>query len=107
MILDRQKALKELEIPEKIYDELLQIFLVQAVESLNRLDEAIINNDHQGIERAAHFIKGSSGNLRIDLVYNLAKEIETAAKANQDIKVIEGIVLKMKLALEELKKSII
>ena len=46
------------------------------------LRSAIDKKDFSGIQHQAHSIKGSSGNLRFEALYEMAKEMELAAKEN-------------------------
>lgn len=92
MQLDKQRAMQELGIPEDMYNELLQVFTEQTEGALENLREGLSNQNHEEIAKAAHFIKGSAGNLRIDEIHLISKDIEAAGKANMDIKIIEESV---------------
>ena len=104
MIIDRQKALDELGIPEDIYDELLHIFIAQTDLEIHDLTDAVQSQNLEKAAKTAHSIKGSAVNLRIDDIHNLAKEIESDAKGNKDIKSIAEKTSKLKAMFEELKK---
>lgn len=62
--------------------ELITIFLTDTPQQLAQLDEAIAKQDATLAVRAAHTIKGSSGNFGAEDFADLAKQIETEAKAN-------------------------
>jgi len=106
MLLDRKRALAELGIPEEMYNELLQDFVAETESALHNLFEAIQSGNRDDIASSAHFIKGSSGNLRIDDLYVLAKEIEFDARTNKDTAVMAQNASKLKASFEELKKII-
>ena len=106
MQLDKQKALRELGIPEEMYDELLRDFIQQSEEPLKQLEGLVLTGDFEEIRKAAHFIKGSAGNMRVEEMYSIAKEVEFAAKDAGDKSTIGENIAKLRSAFEELKKSI-
>jgi len=103
---DKQKALKELGIPEELYLELVRGFIKQSDTAIQDLEKAFQGRDFPGVARAAHFIKGGAGNLRIDEIYVTAKELDSVAKSSQDVGTIEKQAASLKNAMEELKKSL-
>jgi HPt (histidine-containing phosphotransfer) domain-containing protein len=106
MQIDRERALRELEIPAEMLDELLGIFIEQTGPALQKLTEAINANNYEEIRQHAHFIKGSAGNLRMEGIQGIAKDIEFGAKENQDIAIIKNNTEKLRLAFEEVKKEV-
>jgi HPt (histidine-containing phosphotransfer) domain-containing protein len=106
MQIDRERALRELEIPEEMLDELLGIFIEQTGPALQALAEAIHANNYEEIRKSAHFIKGSAGNLRMEEIQGIAKDLEFGAKENQDIGIITAHAEKLKVAFEEVKKEV-
>lgn len=86
----KQEILKQLGgIPESMYDELVGELFHQMDDLIAKLEEALGKEDYQRIGEISHAIKGSSGNLRVNEVYELARGIEMAAKQNQDRQEIE------------------
>jgi len=59
---------------------LIQSFTDEGTGIIQQLEEAVSVMDYDGIARAAHSIKGSSGNLKFIEMYELAKEVELSAK---------------------------
>ncbi len=59
---------------------LFSVFLKSSKENLEKLRIAIDANDFHTIYICSHSLKGSSGNLMIDEVYSLTKDIESASK---------------------------
>jgi len=106
MQIDRARALRELGISEKMFNELLEIFIEQTRSALKILEEAVDNNDYEEIRKNAHFIKGSAGNLRIDGIQGIAKEIELGAIEQQDIIIIKDSIGKLRVFFEEVKKEV-
>ena len=62
--------------------ELLNLYVDATSSDLDCLREAITNNDADIIHERAHSIKGASGNLGLIDFYELAKEIDDLARAN-------------------------
>ena len=86
----KRRILQELGgIPEEVYDELVKDLFAQMDEMIGKLEQAVGSDDYKTIGDISHSIKGSSANLRIHPVYELAKSIELAAKEKKDRMVIE------------------
>jgi HPt (histidine-containing phosphotransfer) domain-containing protein len=90
MLIDREKAFRELDMPEELFNELLDMFVEQTEPALKTLEETANNKDYEEIRKSAHLINGSAGNLRIEGIQSIAKGIELAASEKQDIEVIKG-----------------
>jgi HPt (histidine-containing phosphotransfer) domain-containing protein len=58
---------------------LIGVFLEESVTILNNLELAIKSRDYPSIKLHAHSLKGSSGNLKFNELYEMAKEMEFAA----------------------------
>jgi HPt (histidine-containing phosphotransfer) domain-containing protein len=63
---------------------LLAMFSKNAATSLEEMQKMIDENNMQGVADAAHAIKGSAGNLKLNDIYTLAMTIEMAAKNDKD-----------------------
>lgn len=86
-ILARLEVLGLLEDPE-MAQEVIDVFVYDAAQSLDELGRAIQSGDAQGCERLAHRIKGSSLNLGIDELGSLARSLEEKARSGN----LEGAV---------------
>lgn len=78
------QALRDLS-PEGSSDflrELIAIYLADSPKQLTQLEDALNRQDAALALRAAHTLKGSSGNFGAELLSRMAHEIETACKAN-------------------------
>lgn len=62
--------------------ELISIYLTDTPKQLVQLEEALSRQDSAVVIRAAHTIKGSSGNFGAEEFASLARDIEAHAKAN-------------------------
>ncbi len=61
---------------------LLESFLEEANVSVTQIQNAIDGNDLTNLASYAHAIKGSAGNLRLNELYEMSKDMELAAKEN-------------------------
>jgi HPt (histidine-containing phosphotransfer) domain-containing protein len=59
---------------------LVQSFTAESSGIIQKLHSAIDSKDYEQIMQEAHSIKGSSGNLKFDEMYELARELELSAK---------------------------
>ena len=62
--------------------ELLELYMETTTSDLAQLKGAIEVKDAQLAHAKAHSIKGASGNLGLDEIYELAKEIDDIARVN-------------------------
>jgi HPt (histidine-containing phosphotransfer) domain-containing protein len=103
---EKQKILAELTyLSEEVYDELLGILLLQAEEKITELKAAAEKDDFSSIAKIAHSLKGSSGNLRVNTIYEPAKSMELIARENPDKQKIVGDIVHLEEALSLLKAS--
>ncbi len=90
-IEDSAKALG-LKLP--IFKTILKTFFNSIDKDLKELENSILNKDLEKTRNIAHKIKGAAGNLKINNIYEITKDIELSAK--------EGIALNYKLKFEKL-----
>ena len=81
---------------------LVQSFTDESKIIIEQLEMAINTKNYDGISNAAHSIKGSSGNLKFDDMYELAKEIELSAKASKEDYPYEEACSSLKKAIESI-----
>ncbi|HUN55268.1 MAG TPA: Hpt domain-containing protein [Smithella sp.] len=106
MLIDREKVHRELDIPEDLYDELLEMFIEQTEPALKTLEEIADHKNYEEIRKSAHLIHGSAGNLRITGIQSIAKEIEIESVEKQDIIIIKSNIGKLRAAFEEVKREV-
>ena len=99
--LDLQKIADELEFDLEDVEMLLEVFLEGAQENLIELKNGIDSHNFEIIFRAGHAIKGSSANLTLNDISNLAKEIESNARAGENIN-YEEYYDKLKLLIDSI-----
>ena len=85
MNIDRNYIAEQLGFSHKDIDMLLTMFHDNANSSLEEMHKMIEKQDMKGIVDTAHAISGSAGTLKLDEIYELAKNIEMAAKLKQSI----------------------
>ena len=71
--------------------ELFELYVETTTTDLAELKGAIEANDAQLAHSKAHSIKGASGNLGLDEMYSLAKEIDDRARENS-LDGLEGLI---------------
>lgn len=83
-MIDRDQIAAQLGFQRSDIDMLLAMFSKNAATSLEEMQKMIDGNNMQGVADAAHAIKGSAGNLKLNDIYTLAMTIEMAAKNGKD-----------------------
>jgi len=79
---EKAKVLVELGgIDEGIYDSLVAEHLNQTKDRCLEIRKFLDENDIEQVADLAHSVKGSSGNLRLQRLYEAAQELEAAAKS--------------------------
>lgn len=63
---------------------LIEMFLDEFSSQLQLLQKAVEQQSLTGIDQHSHAIKGCAANLKFDEISSLAKEMEFAAKAQED-----------------------
>lgn len=83
--------------------ELLQDFLLDLGKTIAQMDEEISNNNLANLAQLAHYIKGASGNLRINEMFELTAKLEQCAK-NEMPEEIPALMNSVKSVYEELNR---
>jgi len=82
---------------------LIDSFKQESQTAVEKLQKAIEDNDYEVIQKNAHFIKGSAGNLKFDEMYEMSKEMELSATAkNSDFDYL-GYFNAIKIAFDTIK----
>ncbi|MFO0211183.1 MAG: Hpt domain-containing protein, partial [Pseudanabaena sp.] len=63
--------------------EILETFCESISEKLIKLENAIADSDFQELEKIAHFIKGSSSNIGISSIAEIAYKLEQIGRKQQ------------------------
>ncbi len=81
-----------------LFKEIVDIFLDDYPRILSEIRNAILNGDSKTLERAAHSIKGSTGNLSAIGAYKAAFKLEEIGRSCN--------ISKAEIAYKELEKEI-
>ena len=100
------KALAEnLGLEEDEYLELADLLVDTGMVDLNKIESAIKEGDTDTAAKAAHSIKGASGNLGIMDIYELAKTMEAELR-NNNVASASNQMKEIKEKLESLAKLV-
>ena len=80
--MDLNKLAERLGLDVEDIRELLELYVETTTSDLAQLKGAIETKDAELAHAKAHSIKGASGNLGLDEMYELAKEIDDRARVN-------------------------
>lgn len=75
-VIDFPAVLERVEDDRDLLGELARLFLEELPERLSAIDEALDTHDAKGLEKVAHALKGSAGNLAAMTVFEAAKQLE-------------------------------
>jgi len=78
--VSKQALMDKLGFNEEDLIMLFSVFIKSSKDNLERFRIAIEDDDYNTIYICSHSLKGSSGNLMLDDVYALSREVETASK---------------------------
>ena len=76
-------------------NKIFEVYVKSLHEMMKNIEEALVNNDFKELCKISHQLKGSSGNLKIKEIFELAKMLETSA-LTKDKSDCELTFLKMK-----------
>lgn len=103
--MDIKTLADDLGLDEDEYLELVDLLVDTGMADLSNMESAVKAGDADTAARAAHSIKGASGNLGIMDVYELAKAIEAELR-NNNLTAIEGQLKEIREKLETLAKLV-
>ncbi len=87
-----------------IFKTILKTFIDSIDEDLNKLKQEIENSNNEGISQIAHKIKGASGNLKINNIYEITKEIEINSMNNIKID-YNNYFTSLEICVSKIKKT--
>ncbi len=94
--MELEKLAQRLGLDVEDIEELLELYIETTSSDLAELKGAIEAKDAQIAHTKAHSIKGGSGNLGLENMYELAKEIDDCARVNS----LDGLESKFKVLQE-------
>ena len=87
--IDLQAIADELDFDLEDIEMLMEVFLESTGETMVSLKVAIDNNSLEDIYKLSHAIKGSSANLTLMEISNIAKDIESNARDSININYLD------------------
>ncbi len=103
--MDIKALADDLGLDEDEYLELVELLVDTGMVDLSNMESAVKAGDADTAARAAHSIKGASGNLGVMDIYELAKAIEAELR-NNNLAAIEGQLKEIREKLEVLGKLV-
>jgi HPt (histidine-containing phosphotransfer) domain-containing protein len=98
--IDLDSVLERVGGDESFLQELLDIYIEDFFEKFGKLEQAIAQSDFNNIKEIGHSLKGSSGNLSLNGLYETSYGIELSGRENN----IEQAKLLFIRLREEFKK---
>ena len=83
--VNKQALMNKLGFGEEDLIMLFSVFIKSSKDNLEKLRIAIETDDYNTMYICSHSLKGSSGNLMLDEVYALTRELESASKDEKKI----------------------
>ncbi len=106
--MDLEKLAENIGLEVEDFNEVFELYVETTSPDLEELKAALVKGDAQEVHKTAHSIKGSSGNLGLDELYELAGEIDDHAR-KQSLDGLEDIVRvfseKYQELVEDFKRS--
>ncbi len=103
--MDFSKLAGNLGLEDDEFVELAELFVETGSSDLEKLRKSFENKDIQGVAESSHSIKGASGNLGFNDIYEIAKKIEFNAR-NESLEGVGEAVLSIKEKIEHLSGEI-
>lgn len=75
-VFDREGALRRVGDDVELLAELVELFLDECPGELDGIRAAVAHSDAKGLEHAAHALKGAAGNVGVEGVQSVARELE-------------------------------
>ena len=98
-VFDHIALLSHIEGDETLLHELVSLFLEDTPQRLDHLHTALANRDLPALERVAHTLKGSVGNLCAPRAFEAAKRLERGAQMGDVLRVTAALTdLDMEMA---------
>ena len=107
--MDREEKLKVLKELGGISEEDFDQLYITGIEDINnefkKLKNSYGRNDIEGFRMAVHAIKGISGNYRIKNVNETCKSLGLAARENNNLAGVNGLIKKLEDEIRELQSE--
>jgi HPt (histidine-containing phosphotransfer) domain-containing protein len=80
---DKAAALDRVEGDEELLQDICRIFLEESPKLMKRLQQAVAEENGEGVSQAAHSLKGESGYLGATSISQMAKQLETMGRDHE------------------------
>lgn len=77
--MDFKNLASRLGIDEDDFNELIELFITTTLSDIDKIKKGLRESSSKDVAAASHSIKGASGNLGFDEIYNLTKDMEILA----------------------------
>lgn len=104
-VFDRENLLDRLGGDEEILQEVILLFLADTPKLIDTIQAALRTGDAEALRRAAHTLKGSSGNVGALTLQEAATRIDYAGK-NGDLETARSLIQLLPNELEKLQKTV-
>lgn len=82
--IDYEELAQKMGIKSRHIPLLIQSFIEESRTLIQLIASAIESGDYQAIEKCAHSLKGSAGNMQFQQLYEIGKLVEIAAKSHDE-----------------------
>jgi HPt (histidine-containing phosphotransfer) domain-containing protein len=97
--------IEELDLDVDTAQMLLDDFMDQWSGFKIKINEALINLNHEEIRSIAHSIKGAAGSLQLNEIYLICKDLEQIAKEQNDKNIIETYKIYIEKLILEIENN--
>jgi len=107
-VWDRDSSLKRLMGKEDLLNTVTEIFIMEAPDRINEIQQAVDSGDCEIISRVAHTIKGVAANISGLELQKVAADIESNARQGEMNKVLElfpELIAANERLIQEIKKN--
>ena len=102
--IDVKKGLAIVANNKAVYMKLLKSFANNAF--CEQILDAVKNGNLEQVRQCAHSLKGVAGNMYMDELFELSREIETAAKEGAPVAMSDECIVKISSAYERTLNSV-
>lgn len=101
MVFDKATLLERVEGDEQLAGELIELFLESCPKLLADVRQAVKDHNAVALERAAHALKGSAGDIAAPRAFESARALEQLGRENK-LENAEAALKSLESALENL-----
>jgi HPt (histidine-containing phosphotransfer) domain-containing protein len=105
VVFDRPGFLRRLEGDEALGREIIEMFLQEYPKLLQNLHRAAEQRDPSALQRAAHALKGSVGDMAAPQAFDAARDLEKKAR-DGDLKEVDAALMSLEEAVQSLVREL-